>query len=319
MNKFKFIFVIAFVFGAFQLAFSHENHSWEIPPKGMKTIGDSHGDIAVSAKGEVYVSVLGGDKAGIQVYSAEGKYLRNVPNAPVDFHGFIIRQEADGEYIYGAGRLSGDIIKMTLDGEISLKVNCSLIPEKVRRKVTRFTAIDVADNGDLYVIDGYGIDYIHHFDKTGKYLKSFGGRDAPYNFKNAHKVAIDRRFSPARILVCDRANRRIVNLDMQGKIIDEIKDVGRASAVAFYGDYLAVANIDGSINILDKQGKVLKVLGTPRISKAKGTKPNDYPPATWKVGQVSTPHGLIFDANGNLLLTEFNKYGRLLKFNNPLK
>ena len=44
----------------------------------------------LSPKGEIYVSVQGGDHAGIQVYSARGQYLRNVPGAPTDLHGFII-------------------------------------------------------------------------------------------------------------------------------------------------------------------------------------------------------------------------------------
>ena len=96
-------------------SFAHEGHSWETPPSGMNTIGTGHGDIAVASNGEVYVSVEGGEKAGIQVYSAEGKYLRNIANAPSDLHGFIIREEAGIEYIYGAGRLSKEIYKMSLN------------------------------------------------------------------------------------------------------------------------------------------------------------------------------------------------------------
>ena len=65
--------------------------NWAKVPTGEKQIGSMHGDVAVSSKGEVYVSVQGGSKAGIQVYSAKGKYLRNVPGAPGDFHGFVIR------------------------------------------------------------------------------------------------------------------------------------------------------------------------------------------------------------------------------------
>ena len=39
--------------------------------------------------------------AGLQVYAPDGTYLRNVPNAPSDLHGFIIHKEQDGEFIYG--------------------------------------------------------------------------------------------------------------------------------------------------------------------------------------------------------------------------
>jgi hypothetical protein len=38
---------------------------------------------------------------GLQVYAADGTYLRNVPNALSDLHGFIINKEANGEFIYG--------------------------------------------------------------------------------------------------------------------------------------------------------------------------------------------------------------------------
>src|SRR6185436_19348176 len=65
------------------------------PPPGMQTIGDSHGDIAVSPAGEIYVSVQAGTHPGIQVYGADGRYLRNVPDAPTDLHGFIIARGTD--------------------------------------------------------------------------------------------------------------------------------------------------------------------------------------------------------------------------------
>lgn len=51
-----------------------------------------HGDIAVSSKKKLYVSVQGGSKAGVQMSDNKGNYLRNVPNAPTDFHGFVIRK-----------------------------------------------------------------------------------------------------------------------------------------------------------------------------------------------------------------------------------
>jgi hypothetical protein len=62
-------------------------------------------------------------RAGVQVYSNEGKYLRNVADAPNDFHGFVIHKDADGiEYIYGP-RLGGmKVLKLTLDGKVVLEI-----------------------------------------------------------------------------------------------------------------------------------------------------------------------------------------------------
>src|SRR5688572_24859846 len=86
---------------------------WLKLPGSREQLGNMHGDVAVSANGDVYVSLLE-TNAGLQVFSAEGKFLRNVEGAPNDFHGFVIRKQEDGEFLY-AVRLQGQsILKMTL-------------------------------------------------------------------------------------------------------------------------------------------------------------------------------------------------------------
>ena len=83
----------------------------------------------------------------------------------------------------------------------------------------RLTSIAVAPSGDIYAADGYASDYIHRFDKIGKYIKSFGGKDAPYGFKTMHQLAVDTRFTPARLIACDRANGRVVHLSLDGELL----------------------------------------------------------------------------------------------------
>ena len=68
------------------------------------------------------------------------------------------------------------------------------------KPATNLTGIAVAPNGDIYVTDGYGLDYIHRFDKTGRYLASFGGKAEPYGFNTCHKIVVDTRFKPVRLL-----------------------------------------------------------------------------------------------------------------------
>src|SRR5690606_23974178 len=73
---------------------------WLRLPDGREMLGPMHGDIAVSAAGDVYVSVES-EGAGVQVFAPDGRYLRSLPNAPADLHGFVIRDIGDGEHIYG--------------------------------------------------------------------------------------------------------------------------------------------------------------------------------------------------------------------------
>jgi hypothetical protein len=317
--------------------------AWLKLPEGRTEIGAMHGDIAVSAAGEVYISVEGtvrqrfavlGPNPGLQVYSAEGNYLRNVPNAPFDLHGFVIRKEADGEYLY-AVRLAGGatvadqtragldtqaIVKMTLDGRMVMVIPPSSIPDEFKSKgrdgkgYLRLTGIAVAPNGDIYVTDGYASSYVHRFNRDGKYLASFGGTQPPYGFRTLHKIGLDTRFSPARIIGIDRENSRLVHLDLDGKLLGVIAgDLMRPAAVSTYGEFMAVSELKGGrITILDKEGKVVTRIGTNAVAEEVNV--NSTPPEKWRPGEVTAPHGLTFTAQGDLLVSEFNLFGRVHRF-----
>ena len=286
------------------------------PPSGLKTPGDSHGEIAVASNGEIHVSVQSGKKAGIQVYSPEGKYLRNVKGAPHDFHGFVIHKEKSGEFIYGVGLNTGSLTKMTLDGTIVFQTPVSAIPEKFIGKKKellspRFTSCDVAPDGTIIVTDGYGTDNLHLYNADGSYRMTWIGRKAPYLFKNLHKVFIDLRYDQPRILCCDRANKRLVHLSMDGKFIGEYATgLRRPSSAAFHGDHVAIAEIEGRISVLDKEGTTVATMGT-NDDKYNG---NRTPPEQWREGVVTSPHGISYDLKGNIIMSEYSKFGRILKY-----
>ena len=292
---------------------------WLKLPSDRPQLGNMHGDIAVSSKGEVYVSVMDA-KTALQVYSPDGKFIRNVVDAPTDFHGFVIKKQEDGEFIYGP-RLGGqDILKLTLDGKKVMTILASAIPEEFKNKdkdgksFVRLTGMDVAPNGDLYVVDGYSTSYIHRFDKTGKYIKSFGGKKAPYNFTTLHKIAVDTRFSPIRIICCDREAMRVVHVAIDGEFLGVVaKDLLAPAAITVQGDYALVGEIRGAVAVLDKEGKIVARLG---LNKAPGeTGNNNLEPAKWRPGFVTAPHGVAFNEAGDIFVAEYNKFGRVHRFN----
>ena len=292
---------------------------WLKLPEGRPTLGNMHGDVAVSSKGEVYVSVQD-PQAGLQVYAPDGKFLRNVADAPSDLHGFIIRKQVDGEFIFGPTLRGQTIVKMTLDGKVVLTIPASSIPDEYKVRNARsgqiavaLTGMDVAPNGDLYVTDGYASDYIHRFDRTGKYLKSFGSKKAPYNFSTLHKLVMDTRFQPVRILACDRANNRVVHLSLDGEFLGVVaKDLLLPAAVVISGDYAVIGELKGQVTVLDKAGQVVTRLGT---NTEPGTGGNQIKPELWKPGLVTAPHGVAINERGDLFVAEFNIYGRVHRFN----
>ncbi|MEO8258227.1 MAG: hypothetical protein ABI868_12845 [Acidobacteriota bacterium] len=286
---------------------------------GRPQMGNQHGDVAVSSKGEVYVSVQD-PQAGLQVYAPDGGFLRNVPNAPPDFHGFVIRRQADGEFIFGVRLREQTIVKMTLDGQVVLTIPAAAIPDEFKVRNARsnqlalaLTGMDVAPNGDLYVTDGYASDFIHRFDRTGRYLKSFGGKKEPYSFSTLHKLAIDTRFQPARLIACDRANNRVVHLSLDGDFIGVVaKDLRLPAAVVISGDYAVIGELRGQVSVLDKTGQVVAQLGT---NTGDGVGTNQLKPELWQTGLVVSPHGVAINEHGDLFVSEFNIFGRVHRFN----
>ncbi len=289
-------------------------------PPGKEQIGNGHGEIAVDSAGNFYVSVQDKD-AGLQVYGKNGKYLKTLA-LPMSLHGFVIRKTEEGEFIFAAVLGEQRFIKAKLDGTIVMEIKTDAFPEAQRKQKggLKLTNCDVAPNGDIYIVDGYNQSWIFQFDKAGAFKKVFGGPVAPYNFKNTHKIFIDPRFSPVRLLCLDRGNNRMLYLDLEGNNPQIIADKGlrNPSSASFNGDLMCVAEIAGRVSVWNKEGQMVASLGVNENTGENGTKKETntpkVKPADWREGVVTSPHGITFDAHGNILETEWNHFGRVLRW-----
>ncbi len=285
-------------------------------PPNKATIGNGHGEIAVDSAGQIYVSVQEKD-AGIQVYGKDGKYLKTL-KLPSSLHGFVIRKTEAGEFLFGAVLNEQRFIKAKLDGSIVLEIKKDAFPAEQAKAGLKLTGCDVAPNGDIYVVDGYGKSWVFVFDQAGKFKSVFGGPTQVVEgkgFANTHKVFVDTRFSPARLLCLDRGNTRMFHVDLDGTNPRMIaaKGLRNPSSASFHGDLMCVAEIAGRVSVWDKEGKMVASLG---VNDTKGqTNTPGVKPADWREGVVTSPHGITFDLDGNILETEWNQYGRVLRWN----
>jgi len=291
---------------------------WPLLPAGRETLGGMHGDIAVSRAGDIYVSIET-EGMGVQVFSPQGEYLRSLEQAPADLHGFVIRDAGDGEHIYGVSLRGQKFVKMTLDGEIVLDIPRDAIPKQYWTE-NQFSSelgvllsgMDVGPNGDLFVTDGYSSDYVHRFDAAGNYIETFGGKAPPYEFNILHKLAIDTRFDPVRIVATDRLNNRVVHMALDGEFLGVVNDeLLLPAAVSIDGDHLIVGELRGRVTILDKAGNVVRHVGT---NTEEGIGTNTMPPDRWRTGYVVAAHGVATNADGDIFVAEFSTFGRVHRF-----
>jgi hypothetical protein len=134
-------------------------------------------------------------------------------------------------------------------------------------------------------------------------------------FANTHKVFVDTRFSPARLLCLDRGNNRMFHVDLDGANPQMIANTGlrNPSSASFHGELMCVAEIAGRVSVWNKEGKMVASLGA-NDTKGQTNTPR-VKPADWREGVVTSPHGITFDNDGNILETEWNQFGRVLRWN----
>lgn len=284
-----------------------------------KKLGATHGGIVVDKAGNFYAS---SNTNGVFVFDQAGKYLRTIAPDVTNLHGLVLREEGGQEHLYGALNSAGKAVKLALDGTVKWEIGVPresgiyAQPEDAKKKGAvnfRPTGIALAPDGRIYIADGYGASVIHVFGADRKYLKTIGSRGKGENqFQTCHGIALDTRYGAPRLLVADRENRRLVHLDLDGKWLGvHASDLRRPCSVAFFGDVVAVAELEARVAILDRAGKLLVAVGD-NPEKAQWANFN-VAPESWKAGVFTAPHGCAFDAAGNLYVQDWNFVGRLTK------
>ena len=284
---------------------------WAKIPEG-KAYGPTHGGVAVAKSGEIYTATDGPE--GIAVFAPDGKLARTVGKEFSGCHSLLLREEKGEEFLYAAHLREHQVVKLRLDGTAVWTLGAPM-ESKAYDSSDKFmpTSVAVAPDGRIFVADGYGTSLIHAFDAERKWVKSFAGAGKEDGkVETCHGIAIDARGEAPLLLVCDRENRRLVRFDLDGKFVDTFaRDLRRPCSVSFLGDAVAVAELAGRVTILDAKGAVLAHLGdNPDESQRANF---GVPPEAWKDGIFTAPHGIAFDAQGDLLVQDWNQSGRISK------
>jgi hypothetical protein len=290
---------------------------WGLDADGKSVLGPTHGSVVIDKAGSIYTSA---DK-GVVVFNPSGKVIRSfVDQAHSGLHDMEIHEENGIEYIYAAQNKGGIGLKFIANsGKIVMKLG---FPEESGLNLTEMkpTAITVVPNGDIFLSDGYESSIIFKFDKNGKYLKHFGKKgDGLKEFNTPHGMTLDKRYSPHRLLICDRNHQpigRLLHYDLDGNFIEvAASKLSWPTSVAIQGDYVSVPSLEGRVAILDKSNAVVSVLGynahqedPHHVGSWYRTTQED-----WKEGVFSGTHGSYWDKDGNLYVQDWNVDGRIMK------
>ena len=286
---------------------------WGLHPAGNSALGPTHGAVVIDKAGHIYTSA----QKGIVVFSPQGTVINSFLGKDYsNIHDMEIREEDGKEYIYGARNKDAEGIKLAASsGEIVMKLG---FPEESGLNLKEFnpTAITIADNGDIFLSNGYASNHIFKYDKSGKYLLHFGSKgNGLKQFNTAHGMTLDTRYDPHRLLICDRNHEpkgRLVHYNLDGEFIEEVvSGLGLPTSVAIQGDFVSVPDLQGRLVILDKTNTIIAVLGNNPDPQKGGS--YNVPQEEWVEGVFSGTHGSYWDQEGNLYVQDWNISGRIMK------
>ena len=314
-------------------AYTYEvTHDWPQVPDSLR-FGNTHA-IVVDSQGRLIVAHTvhkeSGSSHAIAVFDADGKFVTSWgADLRGGAHGLTIRKEGNEEFLYHCDNVRGFVRKTTLTGEEVWVMHAPLESGLyTRAKEYRPSNLAIAPNGDLYIADGYGKFYIHHYDARLRYVRTFGGTRAemdrdPKRETGAgstiwpHAIGIDTRGAQPLLMVGERgANSRIQYFTLDGKPLHTVKDGVRWPSTFDFapGGEMLMPDLKAVVTLFDKNNKPLVQLGDGRKPDGRtyeGIRDKDR--AAFTPGEFVAPHGACFDAAGNIFVAEWVEVGRISK------
>jgi sugar lactone lactonase YvrE len=227
--------------------------------------------LAFDSRGHLFL-LSRGPKAFLE-FDANGAFVRSFGDGLFTrSHG--IRLDADGNI--WATDVGGHIVmKLSPRGDVMLtlgtKGQAGVWDEAAgTRLLNQPNDVAIGRNGDVFVVEGHtpgpmGDPRVLKFDKTGKFVKSWGGKGKePGKFEVAHGVAIDAK---GLLWVADRENQRIQVFDQDGAFVREMKYAGLPCSFVIGKDVVFMVNgFAGQVLKMDLTGNVLAAAGKPGTS-----------------------------------------------------
>ena len=287
------------------------NEKWGALNPEKFPVNDCH-EMVQDKRGRI-ILLTNETKNNILIYNKSGKLVANWGHQFPGAHGLTLQRAGGEEYLFITDTNLHQVYKTTLDGKVLLTIDYPAETGKYEKKEAFVpTETTVLDNGDFYIADGYGSQYIMQYDEKGKLKNIFGGKgETTANLDNAHGITVDKRSGDATLLITDRTRNCFKRFSLDGKLIEVIELPGACVCrPVIHGDHLYAAVLrspnlqaekTGFVTILDKDNKVVSNLG--------GTEPIYKDGKLQPMAQAEKifihPHDVCVDDEGNLYVAQW--------------
>jgi peptidylamidoglycolate lyase len=255
------------------------------------------------------------------IYGLNGEVLGQWTLGMSAAHGLTVHREADGrEFLYITDS-SGRVVKTTLEGEILLELATPLALAVYKPgELYSPTETAVGPNGDIYVADGYGSQFILRYSSAGKFIGKFGGRSTqpinPGKFMQAHGIALDTRSGSPLLVVTERLRNEFNWFTLEGVHVRGVYLPGAyVSRPVIHGQLLYSGVCFGAkpddYRSWQGRGFVTILDAKDRVVSKPGGQPPVYENGRLKVMLQAEPvfhncHDVCVDKSGDLYVCQWN-------------
>ena len=289
------------------------NNQWSQLDFNRYPVKDCH-EMVQDARGRILL-LTNETKNNVIIYDKKGRLLTTWGNEYPGAHGLTLFNENGQQVLFICDNNRHQVIKTTLEGRVLLTLD---YPKETGQytKAEEYipTETTIAPNGDIYVADGYGKDFVIQYDYKGNYIRHFGGRgEKEENLLNAHGITIDNRHPGGPFLiVTSRQQNAFKRYTMDGRYLSTIPLPGAwVCRPVINGDYLyaavlqssnAVGKESGFVTILDKDFKCVSNLGGNEPVYTDGK----LQEMQQTVKAFQYPHDVCIDDEQNLYIAQWN-------------
>lgn len=288
-------------------------YGWGVQDAGKIPVNDCH-EMVQDAQGRL-ILLTNETKNNVIIYDRSGKVLNTWGNDLPGAHGLTLVNENGEEFLFITDSERNQVFKTTLAGEVLMTLDYPKETDKYNDAASyKPTEVAVTPKGDFYVADGYGEQFIIHYNAKGELINIFGGRGkGPEYFDNAHGICYDDRDPDNPVLlITARQQNAIKRYTLHGQYIDTIPLPGASICrPVIDGSHVYFAVIvshhrwsspSGFVCILDQNNKVISNPGgsTPKYNNGVLEKMHQT------IQLFNHPHDVCIDGDKNIYVPQWN-------------